>query len=152
MELTNQLFLKKEEKEKKRVEREEKQEDTERRKIEQILEKERREQEKGEMYQKLIKTQIMNNKHHNDIIQARARHAVAVSLMVLIHALLGLASVSAMPWPGAPSRSGGLRLQCPHCIRGFKTDGCFRKYQAVMAHDEGKTGCSRNVAHPMSSG
>ena len=79
-----------------------------------------------------------------------ARHAVAVAFTVLLHALLGL--VSAMPGPGAPSRSGGPRLQCPHCFRDFKTHACFRQHQAAMAHDEGKTGCGRGVLQPMSSG
>ena len=67
--LTNPLYHKIAEKEKKAIEKEQKQEDIERRRIEKIEERNRREKEEEDNYQKSIKTQIMMNKHHNNKIK-----------------------------------------------------------------------------------
>lgn len=69
MHLTNPLYQKIVAKEKKAIEKEQKQEDIERRRIEKIEEKNRRENEEEIKYQNSIKTQIMVNKHHNNKIK-----------------------------------------------------------------------------------
>lgn len=69
MNLTNPLYEKIAAKEKKVIEKEQKQEDIERRRIEKIEERDRREKEEEINYQNSIKSQIMINKHHNDKIK-----------------------------------------------------------------------------------
>ena len=69
MNLTNPLYEKIAAKEKKIIEKEQKQEDIERRRIEKIEERDRREKEEEINYQNSIKSQIMINKHHNDKIK-----------------------------------------------------------------------------------
>ena len=69
MNLTNPLYEKIAAKEKKIIEKEQKQEDIERKRIEKIEERDRREKEQEINYQNSIKTQIMINKHHNDKIK-----------------------------------------------------------------------------------
>ena len=69
MNLTNPLYEKIAAKEKKTIEKEQKQEDIERKRIEKIEERDRREKEQEINYQNSIKTQIMINKHHNDKIK-----------------------------------------------------------------------------------
>jgi hypothetical protein len=71
--LTNPLYEKMAAKEKKAIEKEQKQEDIERRKIEKIVERDRREKEEEIAYQNSIKTQIMMNKHHNDKIKNKSK-------------------------------------------------------------------------------
>ena len=64
--LTNPLYEKMAAKEKKAIEKEQKQEDIERRRIENIEERDRKEKEEEIAYQNYIKSQIMMNKHHNN--------------------------------------------------------------------------------------
>ena len=71
MNLTNPLYEKIAAKEKKVIEKEQKQEDIERRRIEKIEERDRREKEEEINYQNSIKSQIMINKHHNDKIKKK---------------------------------------------------------------------------------
>ena len=75
-----------------------------------------------------------------------ARFAVAVAT-VLLHTLLGM--VCAMPGPGAPGRgpSGGPRLQCPGCSKGFKTHRAVRIHQNAVGPP-----CSLASREPKASG
>ena len=77
-----------------------------------------------------------------------ARHAVAVAT-VLFHSLLGL--VCAMPGPGAPGQrpGGGPRLQCPSCLRPFRSARDVRIHKASMGP---ASLCGTDMRGPVTSG